>query len=202
MLLVALEVNQAIQDWSNSVPLVQNKETVLRAFLQLPQLDQPASTAAKRETLRDGWWWNAGRLASNSAELQWSGIWCKTHQRGRRSEQFREEQPQLPPSKGMVVGHDQSPAGLHRDNVTVIPTNVVPANSTVQVTFCTQAAPQVKFYGINWTNRTGASQSISGATMQNMVDRMKSNLPRGAGGLCTVFNPRAVVSIFPYGVLI
>ncbi len=33
--LVALEVTQAIQDWSNSVPLIAGKETYVRALLQL-----------------------------------------------------------------------------------------------------------------------------------------------------------------------
>ena len=36
VLLRALEVNQAIQDWENSVPLIQSKSTVVRAHLQLP----------------------------------------------------------------------------------------------------------------------------------------------------------------------
>jgi hypothetical protein len=32
----ALEVNQSIQDWQNSIPLITNKETGVRAFVQVP----------------------------------------------------------------------------------------------------------------------------------------------------------------------
>ncbi len=32
--LVALEVNQAVQDWNNSVPLIKGKKTIVRAFLE------------------------------------------------------------------------------------------------------------------------------------------------------------------------
>jgi hypothetical protein len=42
VVLRALEVNQAIQDWENSVPLVQDKSTLVRAFLQLPGTNDTA----------------------------------------------------------------------------------------------------------------------------------------------------------------
>jgi len=36
IVLRAIEVNQSVQDWENSVPLVQDKPTLVRVFLQLP----------------------------------------------------------------------------------------------------------------------------------------------------------------------
>ncbi len=49
VILRALEVNQAVQDWENSVPLVQDKRTVVRAHLQLPEgVTNPVPVAGAR----------------------------------------------------------------------------------------------------------------------------------------------------------
>lgn len=56
VILRALEVNQAIQDWENSVPLVQDKSTIVRAHLQLPDsVTNPVLVAGARlRGFRDG----------------------------------------------------------------------------------------------------------------------------------------------------
>lgn len=49
VVLRALEVNQAIQDWENSVPLVRSKPTVVRAHLELPAgVTDPVPVAGAR----------------------------------------------------------------------------------------------------------------------------------------------------------
>jgi uncharacterized repeat protein (TIGR01451 family) len=174
VLLVALEVNQAIQDWSNSVPLVQNKETVLRAFLQLPNATNAPVLLQNAKLYGTG---GGGMLAgSPQTPLNSNGVYLvqTTNAAAGRSNFVNSLNFRLP--KEWLSGTINLQL-VCTDNITVIPTNVVPANSNVQVTFAPVAAPQVKFYGINWTNRTGAAQSISGATMQNMIDRMKATYP-------------------------
>lgn len=54
--LAALEVNQAVQDWNNSVPLVENKRTYVRAFVQTPDgsPDPVVVTGARVRGFRDG----------------------------------------------------------------------------------------------------------------------------------------------------
>ena len=174
VLLVALEVNQAIQDWSNSVPLVQNKETVLRAFLQLPNATNPPVLLQGAKLYATG----AGGMLAGSPQtpMNSNGVYLvqTTNAAAGRSNFVNSLNFRLPAA--WLAGTINLQL-VCTDNVTVIPTNVVPANSTVQVTFAPVAAPQVKFYGVNWTNRTGTSQSISGATMQNMIDRMKATYP-------------------------
>ena len=53
MQLRALEVNQSVQDWDNSLPLVAFKPTVVRAFLQTPDGEQ-VRTSGRLRGVRNG----------------------------------------------------------------------------------------------------------------------------------------------------
>jgi len=51
--LIGLEVNQAIQDWNGSIPLVAGKDTVVRAFLQSLDI-KPDRVVARLHGERNG----------------------------------------------------------------------------------------------------------------------------------------------------
>ncbi|MGW4501693.1 PxKF domain-containing protein [Micromonospora sp. NPDC004336] len=51
--LAAIEVNQAVQDWQNSVPLIQAKSTVVRAFFKTAD-SQEVRTSGRLRGYRDG----------------------------------------------------------------------------------------------------------------------------------------------------
>src|SRR5204862_5774904 len=51
IVLRAIEVNQAVQDWENSVPVVKSKPTLVRVFLELPGTN-PAPVAVRNSILR------------------------------------------------------------------------------------------------------------------------------------------------------
>jgi hypothetical protein len=52
--LVGLEVNQAVQDWNASVPLVSERPTVVRAFVQTPEGSDSAPTHGRLFGYRNG----------------------------------------------------------------------------------------------------------------------------------------------------
>ena len=60
--LVGLEVNQALQDWRNEVPLLARKPTAVRAFVELPPGDDPAALTGVLRGFRGG------------TELTWSPL--------------------------------------------------------------------------------------------------------------------------------
>ena len=174
VLLVALEVNQAIQDWSNSVPLIQNKETIVRAFLQLVNATNPPVLLQTARLYGVG---NGGPLpGSPLSPMNSNGVFLvqTTNAALGRSNFVNSVNFRLPHS--WLSG----PVTLQfvcTNNVTVVPTNVVPANSAVQVVFSPAAVPLVKFFGINWTNIAGAPQTITLARMQDMIARMLATYP-------------------------
>jgi hypothetical protein len=51
--LAAVEVNQSVQDWNNSIPLVANKPTIARAFVQAPG-DEEVVTTGRLRGFRNG----------------------------------------------------------------------------------------------------------------------------------------------------
>jgi uncharacterized repeat protein (TIGR01451 family) len=173
VLLVAIEVNQAIQDWSNSVPLVKDKATVVRAFLQLPNATNPPVLLQGARLVGTS---GGSSLGMPQPPMNTNGVFLvnTTNAAAGRSNLVNSLNFRVPAAwlSGTITLQF-----VCTNNVTVIPTNVVPANSAVTVTFSPVATPQVKFFGINWTNPAGAAQNISGATMQSMVDRMLATYP-------------------------
>ncbi len=171
VLLVALEVVQVIQDWSNSVPLIQSKKTFLRAHLQLPT-NGPAVLIQGAKLYRQGVTdppldpYAPGRSpdllvqTTNAAAL-----------RGMFNQSLNFE---LPPSWTVGTVALQFVA---TNNVTVIPTNTVAANSRVQVQFIPSAIFQVKFFNMYWTNSAGARLRVDDATMGDLPQRLLSIYP-------------------------
>ena len=167
--LAALEVVQVIQDWSNSVPLIQDKQTWVRAFLQLagtntkpvevqgvrlhgsrnaaPLPDSPV-TAYKN----DGSWWvrttNAAALRghfTNSLNFFLPTQWLS----GEISLKF-----------------------ACTNNVGILPTNAVLANNTVDVRFIPSAVPRVKFYALEWGGNV-----LNQPAMDDLWHRLESIYP-------------------------
>ncbi len=174
VLLVAIEVNQAIQDWSNSVPLVQDKATVVRTFFQLPNATNPPVLlqGARLHGTSGG----SALPGSPLSPMNSNGVFLvqTTNAAAGRSQLINSLNFRLPAAwlAGTVTLRFEC-----TNNVTVIPTNVVPANSSVAVTFAPVAVPQVKWFGINWVNVTGQPQNITLTTLQSLADRLRATYP-------------------------
>ena len=174
VLLVALEVTQAIQDWSNSVPLTKDKQTIVRAFFQLRSDTNPPVLLQNARLYGTG---TGGPLpGSPLSPMNTNGTFLvqTTNAAAGRSNFVNALNFRVPAAwlNGPVTFKF-----VCTNNVTVTPTNVVPANSSVSVVFAPVAVPMVKFFGINWTNKTGAAQNITLTTMQGMVARMLATYP-------------------------
>ena len=176
--LTALEAVQVIQDWSNSVRLIQNKETHVRAHLQLfPTNPNPVLVQGARLYGTGAGGALPGSplspVNSNGVLLVQTTNASDPAIRGQltNSLNFR-----LPPAwlSGAVTLQF-----VCTNNLTVIPTNVVPANSTIQVTFVPSTTPQVKWFAYNWTN-AGALQQVDGPAYADLPRRVLSLYPVAA----------------------
>jgi uncharacterized repeat protein (TIGR01451 family) len=164
--LVALEVVQVIQDWSNSVPLIQGKETYVRAHFQL--------TNNTPVLLQDAQLFNAGSAVSPLPPSTLLVNWTNAAVRPIRE--------QLTNSLLFRLPADWLAGAINlqfvcTNNVTVVPTNVVPANSTVRVSFIPAAPLPVKIYPVNWTNAAGVVQQIAANNLADVPRRLLSMYP-------------------------
>ncbi len=172
--LVALEATQVIQDWNNSIPLIQGKETYVRAHLQLPSsntlpvLVQGAQLYGSNASgplpgspvfpINQGGSLNV--QTTNAAAPSVRGQF-------KNSLNFR-----LPPAwlNGTVTLQLVWPSG------TLIPTNLVPSDNSVQVTFVPAAVPQVKVLAVDWTDANDGNHS-AGAYLGDVRQRVLSCYP-------------------------
>ena len=174
VLLVAIEINQAIQDWNNSVALVQDKATVVRTFFQLPNTTNPPVLLQGARLY--GTSGGSALPGSPLSPMNSNGVFLvqTTNAAAGRGQLINSLNFRLPAAwlSGTVTLRFEC-----TNNVTVIPTNVVPANSSVTDVFSPVAVPQVKFFGINWVNVTGQPQNITLTTLQSVADRLRATYP-------------------------
>ena len=160
---VALEVTQVIQDWSNSIPLIEGKDTYVRAHLQLLPNSEWNGVRVS-EALLYGTGPNGPLPGSpvlsiypNNSLLPLepgNSLVVQTHNaadpdvRGHfaNSLNFR-----LPPEwlSGTITLQLAWPGGLE-------PTNGLPQDCTVPVTFMRAAVPQIKFFDVTWIDPLSA----------------------------------------------
>ena len=171
VLLVALEVVQVIQDWSNSVPLIQSKKTFVRAHLQLPT-NGPAVLIQGAKLYGAG---QPGSPLTPYAPGRSPDLLVQTTNAAALRGMFNQSLNfELPPSWTAGSFPLQFVA---TNNVTVIPTNTVSANSSVQVSFIPSSIFQVKFFNMYWTNGAGARLRVDDATMGDLPQRLLSIYP-------------------------
>ncbi len=164
--LVALEVVQVIQDWSNSVPLIQGKETYVRAHFQL--------TNNTPVLLQGAQLFNAGSAVSPLPPSTLLVNWTNAAARPIREQLTNSLLFRLPAD--WLAGTINLQL-VCTNNVTVVPTNVVPANSTVRVSFIPGSPLPVKIYPVNWTNAAGVVQQIAANNLADVPRRLLSMYP-------------------------
>ncbi len=170
--LVALEVVQVIQDWSNSVRLIQGKETYVRTHLQLTNNIPVLLQGARLHGTGPG-----GPLpGSPLSPIPPGTILIRTNNAaGMRtiftnSLNFRLTDTWL---TGAVSLRFEC-----TNNVTVTPTNVVPANSTVQVAFTPSRALPIVIIPFNWRKASdGVLQTNSAANLADLPRRLLAMFP-------------------------
>ncbi|MGP8235323.1 MAG: hypothetical protein ACLQVW_07930, partial [Limisphaerales bacterium] len=170
---VALEVTQVVQDWNNSVPLVQGKETYLRAHLQLRSPASPdvtVSGALLYGTAADG----TPLPNSPTTPLNpGASLTVKTANASNspvrrdfnRSLNFRLPSEWLNGTSNLRLAW---PGGLE-------PVNGVSKDCSVTVSFSPAAVPQIKFWDVQWIGSNGTN--LMGDTIHDMRNRVLSCLP-------------------------
>ena len=147
--LVALEVVQVSQNWSNSVPLIQAKRPICERF---PIADNGPAVLVQGAQLINGGA-SISPLPSSTLLVNWNNAAARP---------IRE---QLTNCLLFRLPADWLAGTINlqfvcTNNVTVVPTNVVPANSTVRVSFVQAPTLPVKIFAINWTNAAALSSKF------------------------------------------
>ena len=174
--LVALEVVQVIQDWSNSVPLIQAKKTFVRAHLQLPT-NGPSVLVQGARLFGTG---TGGALPGSPLSPYAPGrspdiLVATTNASVLRGGFNNSLNFQLPPSWTAGTITLQL---VCTNQLTVVPTNTVSANSSVQVSFVPTSVPPLKFFAFNWTNAgSGVFQKVDLGIYDTVPQRVVSVYP-------------------------
>jgi len=172
---VALEVTQVIQDWSNSVPLIQGKETYVRAHLQLPQADSEpvmVSGALLYGTGPDGSPLPDSPISPINAGASLSVEWPDASISNKRKTFARSLNFRLPSEwlRGSIYLQLAWPGGL-------VPMNVVSNNCAVPVTFVAGAVPEITFVPLFWRDSKGTGYSVDANLLHDLPNRVLSCFP-------------------------
>ena len=182
--LVALEVVQVIQDWSNSVRLIQSKETYVRSHLQLTNNNPVLLQGARLYGTGSG-----GPLAGSPLSPLNAGGALLVRTTNAADRPIRGN---LANSLNFRLPADWLSGAISlrfecTNNITVVPTNVVPPNSTVPATFVPSSILQVKFVGYNWTN-AGVYQRLDLPAFADLPRRLLSIYPVPDATLAKLIN--------------
>jgi hypothetical protein len=170
---IALEVTQVIQDWSNTIPLIQGKDTYVRAHMQLPSSENlPLMLTG---ALLYGIGANGVSLGDPLTPINpGASLYVRTanasntfiRENFSKSLNFR-----LPPAwlTGTNTLQLAWPGGLQ-------PANLVSSNCSVQAAFVPGGVLQVKFFDVQWTNFDGTTHQL-GASINDLVNRVLSCFP-------------------------
>ena len=168
--LIGLEVNQAIQDWNGSIPLVAGKDTVVRAFLQSLDI-KPDRVVARLHGERNG----VALPQSPQAPMNASGsVLATAGVADSRDDFWSSLNFRIPNSwtKGDVTLRLEVLGSQVECRETIAPQNTCAA----QVTFQESNEPRVKMVRVRY-KEDGKNQILSGIETHEQARRMESALP-------------------------
>ncbi len=174
--LIALEVTQVIQDWSNSVTLIRNKRTYVRAHVQL----HTNTTAMAAEGFRLRGFRGGTELVPTQTPLNQPGgsVLVQTNAVMLRGEWTNSVNFVLPDTwlngtldlrfewtNGIVIFREPAEAGG------------IASNGAVRVSFVPSQVPEVKFFSIIHTNVAGVTSILTAAQERDLPRRVVSVFP-------------------------
>lgn len=168
--LVGLEVNQAVQDWNNSVRLIEGKAAVVRAFVQTLG-DEPVRTTGRLFGTRDGVELPGNPLPPDNPG---ASVLARQDVAARRGVLADSLNFSLPPawSEGPVDLRLELPGGLICSEASP------PAGDcSASVVFEPGDVLQVEFVDVTWENAGGALESPSDDELEEQAQRMRQTLP-------------------------
>jgi hypothetical protein len=174
----ALEVNQAVQDWHNSVPLVTGKPTTVRGFVQVPTGAADQRVVGRLFGRRGG----AELAGSPLLAINPSGaVLARQDIASRRGTLTDTLNFQLPASwRSGTVELEFEAAGAPVDCQEPTGPGADPQhNCVVTVAFQDEVTPETVFVGVRYTNG-GAAQQPSTTELFEQMFRFRSILPVAA----------------------
>ncbi len=172
--LVGLEANQAIQDWQNSVELIENKSTTVRAFIQSQSSSSAPVGNVRLRGVRNGSPLPGSPLSPSNGGFQAPPQTSDPSTiRDRRADMSKSLNFQLPSSwrNGTV---DLQLTGGTVDCSPAAATNDV---CEVQVSFTSVPTPSVRFARIRWTDSGGNTHMPSQAHVREQALRIIAMYP-------------------------
>ncbi len=169
--LIGLEVNQVVQDWSNSVPLIAGKATTVRAHLQSLGT-QPLRVTGQLHGFRNG----SEILPPLDPKNPGGFILARTNAADLRAVLNNSLNFELPDSwtMGTVTLTFQSTNGV----ACTEPSG--PNNCSATVAFLPSITPRIKFFGVTWVGTDGVTHSNSPALIADLAPRLVSCYPAAA----------------------
>jgi len=172
--LVSMEVTQAIQDWNNSVPLIENKSTYVRAHLQYSQGGLPEIVDARLFGYRDG----AELPLSPLAPINDPGFTIPGPNAAERREDweatlnFRLPDSWLQGTVELVLKRTDSLSFDCRGN-----TADRNGGCSTSVSFQPAGKVEIKFVGIQWTRADGVTRYVRENYFNELAERLKAAYP-------------------------
>lgn len=168
--LIGLEVNQAVQDWNGSIPLVEGKDTVVRAFVQSLDI-KPDRIVARLHGERDG----VPMPKSPQSPMNLGGsVLATAGVAANRADFWSSLNFQLPESwtKGDVTLRLEILGSSHECKETIAPQNTC----TAQVSFQESNTPQVRMVRVKYKD-DGKNYLLTGNETHEQARRLVSALP-------------------------
>lgn len=173
----ALEVNQAVQDWRNSVPLTTGKRTVVRAFVEVPSGEDDQRVVGRLIGRRAGVELPGSPLLAINPG---SSVLASEDVAARRGQLDASLNFSLPPSwRHGTVTLELDAAGAPLNCQEPSTAGGEPGdNCAVTVSFADEVEPEAVFVGVRYSNGGTTMEPSTGELLEQMF-RFRSLLPVG-----------------------
>lgn len=172
--LIGLEVNQAIQDWDNSVQLIWNKTTYVRAHIQTIDSNAPPVIAVARlRGFRGGVELSGSPLTAINPGGSITAQPNAPTRRGNLNDSLNFRLPTSWLNGTIELRVEGVGGGLDCKEVA----GPIPNDCSVQVSFNSTDEPEVKFVAVRWTDAGGTTHNPTAANLTELANRLIAIYP-------------------------
>jgi hypothetical protein len=170
--LIGLEVNQSVQDWQNSVPLIKGKETIVRSFFR-NENEGETQASVQLKGMRGG------------SPLPGSPLSPRNGERFEATQLPPNEIPSARSSLGESLNFELPEEWRHGSiNLQLLGGGIDCAGSPsvdescrLEVSFETAKAPEIKIFRVKWFDSNGVPHQPSRAKVDSLVNALRSLYP-------------------------
>jgi len=174
--LIAIEVNQAIQDWQNSVPLIRDKTTYVRVHVRT-KAQTPRRATVRLHGTRDGNPLEGSPLTPINPEGSIEAQPQLTYERGNLNHSLNFSLPRSWLNGTIELKIEGLGGELNCKEPATSSTNDPPNDCKVTVSFTETQELEVKFVGVEWESQDGITYEPTQADMEELAERLRSIFP-------------------------